>query len=146
MCVCMCACVCVLRQIWMHPVKEELVAEGLTVPTLFTLSDQFHVWDENMSVLQSLFDKSRTRHIAHELMVLRGSRHSNFSDPALFSQFIARKIKQIGTIDFRLGLKLLNCIQLAFLAKHLSLDADHPAHKFRDYLDHAKAPNEFKFI
>lgn len=85
-------------------------------PLLLTQSDEWTNWKANNDDTVGLARSSRD---ARLLQVL-GTRHSNYSDVPMFSQMLSRKMRAIGSIEFKEGMRRINAISLQFIQRHMA--------------------------
>ena len=85
-------------------------------PLLLTQSDEWTNWKANNDETTSLTQASRDARLVQVL----GTRHSNYSDVPMFSQMLSRKMRAIGSIEFKEGMRRINAISMQFIQRHLT--------------------------
>jgi hypothetical protein len=85
-------------------------------PLLLTQSDEWTQWKANNEETTVLTQASRDARLVQVL----GTRHSNYSDVPMFSQMLSRKMRAIGSIEFKEGMRRINAISMQFLQRHLT--------------------------
>ena len=85
-------------------------------PLLLTQSDEWTQWKANNEETTVLAQASRDARLVQVL----GTRHSNYSDVPMFSQMLSRKMRAIGSIEFKEGMRRINAISMQFLQRHLT--------------------------
>lgn len=105
----------VLLDAWMEPLSDE-ARDGLgaRAPVLHVLSEHFWRWKDNFASTKR--HAQGCTHAESRLVVLRGSRHNNFSDIPLFSPRVNRWMKAAGAIDPYYALRAVGQLSAAFLA------------------------------
>lgn len=81
-----------------------------------TQSDEWTQWKANNEETTVLAQASRDARLVQVL----GTRHSNYSDVPMFSQMLSRKMRAIGSIEFKEGMRRINAISMQFLQRHLT--------------------------
>ena len=128
---------------WCLPVYDQLRDVHLSVPTLFTVSVGFRLWDGNFSVLKRLLQSFAPSHTSRMLMI-RESKHSNFSDVGLWSPTLTKWTGNIGAIDHERCWTLLNDYNALWCGKALGWQLEPPISE--SLLDEHAKPEEVEWL
>eukprot|EP00455_Lapot_gusevi_P056821 TRINITY_DN9530_c0_g1_i7.p1 TRINITY_DN9530_c0_g1~~TRINITY_DN9530_c0_g1_i7.p1 ORF type:complete len:282 (+),score=62.56 TRINITY_DN9530_c0_g1_i7:61-906(+) len=104
---------------WLVPVPSQVFEHGVRQPFILVISDEFRDdvgMPKNMACHRSLMRTAGPHSLCY---TLRGSRHTNFCDMPVFSEFLSRKLGRIGAESPKEILRISSMMDLAFLDKHL---------------------------
>uniref|UniRef100_A0A671VMD1 Platelet-activating factor acetylhydrolase n=1 Tax=Sparus aurata TaxID=8175 RepID=A0A671VMD1_SPAAU len=104
---------------WMFPLDDEIFAR-VKQPIFFINSEKFQ-WAGNISRMKKLDSAS----IQRKMITIRGTVHQSFPDfTFLTGNWIGKLMKLKGEIDPEIAIDLSNKATLAFLQRHLGLEAN----------------------
>ncbi|CAM9150551.1 unnamed protein product [Scytosiphon promiscuus] len=93
----------VIMDAWTYPTSDEARAQSIDIPVMFITNDGF-LGEEGKKIEEGLTDAAvrMVREGANDLAIqlrLKDAAHNNFSDSALFSPVVMRKLNNAGKID-----------------------------------------------
>ena len=113
----------VSHDVWCEPMSRDLLSTGLpSTPALHTISQKWEDWREARRDVVALTKASGSN---ARLIVFPGTLHSNYSDVPLFSQFLSRKLKSIGSVEMKEGMARINEAQVEFLKEAMPPSTQH---------------------
>ncbi|CAK4082704.1 unnamed protein product [Aphanomyces euteiches] len=113
--------------IWMEPLDEDVVAEGVsTVPVCSIISQHWHTeWESHFKLLQA-----NSRHCSHPqstFLAIEKTRHNNFCDLALFSPFMNAQFKATGSINPTYMLGMVGQLMAAYIRQQFTDETPYDA-------------------
>lgn len=106
------------------PIAQKLLNNGLKTNVLQTVSEHFYKWKENYNI-QIKFHNNCIKYNNNSLLLVHnGTRHSNFSDLAIWNPRTTRWTNMIGKIDEKLAFNQINIVQALYLKDKLNNQLD----------------------
>lgn len=112
----------VAHDFWTEPAPKDVKYNGLKVPVLVTLSEEWQGYSDTMENVNRFIRASTNG----SWVAFSGTRHSNFCDVPVFSPWLSRRLGAIGDSSFESAMERINRAQVTFLNVHMQPQRLHP--------------------